>query len=211
MPSSSVEFERVVLASGNVRKLRELQALLADWPHELVSQAEFDVPEPVEDGLTFLENALIKARNAARATGLPAIADDSGLAVDFLDGAPGIRSARYAGPDASDEDNNRKLLAALRGVAPEQRGAQFVSVMVFVRHRDDPVPVVAQGLWRGRVTDAPRGTNGFGYDPLFLVPGRGCTAAELEPAAKNRISHRALAVGRLHDGLIERERPPAGA
>ncbi len=197
-------FGRVVLASGNAGKLRELRSLLADWPHALVSQAEFDVPEAVEDGLTFLENALIKARNAAAATGLPAIADDSGLAVDALGGAPGIYSARYAGKQGDDAANNARLLAELEGVPASGRGACFVCVMVFLRHPHDPVPVVAEGLWRGSLIDAPRGENGFGYDPLFLVPDLGRTAAELEPAQKNRRSHRAQAARRLHDALLAR-------
>jgi len=200
---------RVVLASGNAGKLRELQALLADWPHALVSQRALGVEEVEETGKTFLENALIKARNAAAVSGLAAIADDSGLAVDALGGAPGIFSARYAGAEGDDAANNAKLLAALEAVPREARGASFVCVMVFLHHPEDPVPVVAQGLWRGRILDAPRGANGFGYDPLFLVPGHDRTAAELEPAVKNRVSHRALAAGRLHEALIERERDSA--
>jgi len=201
--------DRVVLASGNAGKLRELQALLADWPHALVSQRALGVEEVEETGKTFLENALIKARNAAAVTGLAAIADDSGLAVDALGGAPGIFSARYAGAQGDDAANNAQLLAALEAVPPEARGASFVCVMVFMHHPEDPVPVVAQGLWRGCILDAPRGANGFGYDPLFLVPGHELTAAELAPAVKNRFSHRALAACRLHDALIERERDTA--
>lgn len=188
---------QLVVASRNAKKLRELQPLLADLGLNLRSIGEFGTEDVEETAPTFVENALIKARHACRLSGLPAIADDSGLEVDILDGAPGVRSARYAGEPSDDQANNRKLLAALHGVSPEQRSARFVCVMVYLRHADDPVPVIAQGLWQGRILDAPRGEHGFGYDPLFWVPDHACSAAELDAAVKNRISHRGQAVAQL--------------
>lgn len=193
---------RVVLASGNRGKLKELQHRLDGIGLALHSQAEFDVPEAAETGLTFVENALIKARNAARHSGLPAIADDSGLSVDVLDGRPGIYSARFAGEAAGDADNNRKLLELLRDVPEERRGAEFFCALVLLRHPADPCPVICEGRWRGRILEAPRGHNGFGYDPLFWVPERHCSSAELPPEEKNRISHR----GQALTALIERLR-----
>ncbi len=191
----------VVLASRNPKKLAEMQALLAPlgWNVHLV--AEFTDEAAAETASTFIENALLKARHAARISGLPAIADDSGLEVDALNGAPGVRSARYAGDDATDDANNRRLLTALRDVADQQRGARFVSVIVLLRHPDDPTPLIAQGLWRGCIVREPKGTNGFGYDPLFFVPDQGCTAAELTAEIKNRISHRARASAVLTEAL----------
>ncbi len=184
----------MVLASGNAGKLREFSRLLAEFEFELVAQSEFGLAEAVEDGLSFVENAIIKARHASAGSGLPALADDSGIAVDHLDGAPGICSARFAGEGAGDEANLRLLLRRLEGLPAEARGAAFHCALVLVRHARDPVPVIAEGVWRGRVLDAPRGDGGFGYDPIFLVPSLGLSAAELSAARKNRLSHRARAV-----------------
>ncbi len=186
-----------VLASRNPKKLREMQALLEPLGIALRAVSEFSDEEPDETAPSFVENALIKARHACRVSGLPAIADDSGLEVAALDGAPGVRSARYAGTGADDAANNRKLLAALQGVPAERRGARFVCTMVYLRHPDDPVPLIAQGLWSGHIVDIPSGTNGFGYDPLFRVDEHGCTSAELAPELKNRISHRGRAAAEL--------------
>ena len=185
----------IVLASHNAGKLKELQAMLGDRFH-VRSVAEFSQEAPEETGLSFIENAILKARHAARVSGLPALADDSGLAVDYLGGAPGIHSARYAG-NGDDAANNSKLLQALQDVPDAQRGAQFVCALALVQHADDPLPVVCEGLWRGRILHAPQGANGFGYDPLFWVDAHQCSSAELAPALKNRISHRALAMAQL--------------
>ncbi|WP_120994868.1 RdgB/HAM1 family non-canonical purine NTP pyrophosphatase [Stutzerimonas urumqiensis] len=182
----------LVLASHNAGKLKELQAMLGDRM-TVRSVGEFSQVEPEETGLSFIENAILKARNAARVSGLPALADDSGLAVDALGGAPGIYSARYAG-GAGDAANNAKLLDALQGVPDEQRGAQFVCALALVRHADDPLPILCEGLWPGRILHAAQGAHGFGYDPLFWVPEAGCSSAELDPREKNRISHRARAM-----------------
>lgn len=187
--------QRVVLASGNKGKLKELGAILAELDMQVHSQAEFNVTEAEETGLSFVENALLKARNAARQTGLPALADDSGLCVDALRGAPGIYSARYAGAHASDSDNNAKLLASLAG--EENRRAHFHCALVFVLHADDPAPVICEGIWAGEIVDQPRGDNGFGYDPLFYIPELNCCSAQLPPAQKNRLSHRGQAVTQL--------------
>ncbi|KAF0190712.1 MAG: dITP/XTP pyrophosphatase [Gammaproteobacteria bacterium] len=184
----------VVLATSNRGKLAELRALLAPLGIEVRAQAEFGVPEAAETGLTFVENALIKARNAARHCGLPAIADDSGLEVDALHGAPGIYSSRYAGDEATDQDNCRKLLEDLRDVAEPERHARFQCLMVLLESATDPTPVISQGTWEGRILLAPRGTGGFGYDPLFYVPTHDCASAELAPADKNRLSHRGQAL-----------------
>ena len=191
--------QTVVLASGNAGKLKELNRILGPLDMTLVSQAEYDVPEVPEDGLSFVENAIIKARAAAAHTGLPAIADDSGLEVDYLKGAPGIHSARYSGQ--GDAANNTKLLRALEGVPEDQRSARFQCVLVFMRHAQDPTPIVCQGSWEGRILLEPRGEQGFGYDPLFYVPDQGRSSAELEPAVKNRISHRARASALLLEAL----------
>jgi len=190
---------RIVLASGNAGKLRELGGILAPLGFTLLSQSEFDVPEVEENGLSFVENAIIKARAAARHSHLPAIADDSGLEVDFLDGAPGIHSARWSG--AGDAGNNAKLLAALGDLPQEQRSARFQCALVYMRHALDPMPLVCQGSWEGRIAFEPHGEGGFGYDPLFFVPDRGCTSAELPPEVKNRISHRARASAALVGAL----------
>lgn len=187
----------IVLASGNRGKLAELTEILAELPITLRAQSEFEVSAVEETGSTFVENAIVKARHAALESGRAAIADDSGIVVPVLEGAPGIRSARYAGEDASDEDNVQKLLGALEGVGTAERGCCFVCVMVYMRHPTDPLPLVASGVWWGRVLEAPRGTQGFGYDPVFLVPEAQCTAAELAPARKNVLSHRAQASRQL--------------
>jgi XTP/dITP diphosphohydrolase len=193
---------QVVLASGNAGKLRELARILAPLKLELVPQSEFDVPEVEETGLTFVENAILKARAAALHTSLPAIADDSGLEVDALDGAPGIYSARYAtGGDAA---NNAKLLEALAGVPVDKRTARFQCVLVYLRHAKDPTPLVCSGSWEGRILEQPGGTGGFGYDPLFFVPDYGCSAAELTPDVKNAVSHRAQASAQLFEALSKR-------
>lgn len=192
---------RLVLASSNRGKLAELQPLLAGAGYELVPQAELGVSDAVEDGRSFIENALIKARHACLATGLPALADDSGIVVDALDGAPGLLSARYAGLHGDAGANNRKLLAALQGVPQSRRTARFVAVIVLLRSADDPLPLVAQGVWEGRVLEAPRGAGGFGYDPLFFDPLLGRGAAELEAELKNRVSHRGRALAALRELL----------
>lgn len=195
--ASTTQAEQLVLASGNQGKIAELQVLLDELGVEVCSQAAFAVPKAEESAATFVENALIKARNAAQHAGLPAVADDSGLCVDALDGAPGVRSARYAGVDGDDAANNAKLLAALEGVPPARRTAHFHSTVVFVRHVDDPAPLVAQGDWHGRILMAPRGAAGFGYDPLFWIEAEGATSAELAPGHKNAISHRGQAMQQL--------------
>ena len=192
---------KLVLASGNKGKLAELRELLGDLGIELVAQGELGVGEVEETGLTFVENALLKARHAAVATGLPALADDSGLIVDALGGAPGLYSARYAGSPTDDAANNAKLLHELRDVPADRRGARFYAVLVLLRHPADPQPLVAEGAWEGAIADAPRGGNGFGYNPVFLDPRHGLTAAEMEPALKNRLSHRAQALAKLRELL----------
>ena len=192
---------KLVLASNNPGKLREMLALLAPLGHEVIAQADLGIGEAEEPHDTFLENALAKARHASRAAGLPALADDSGLCVDALGGAPGVHSAYFAGREGDratrDARNNAKLLASLGG----QRKAHYRCVMALVRHADDPEPLIAEGTWEGEIACAPRGANGFGYDPLFLVPGRGMTAAELSDEEKNRLSHRARAAARLAELL----------
>ncbi len=191
----------VVLASRNAKKLVELQALLDPLGFHLRLLSDFCDGAADETAPSFIENALLKARHAAIASGLPAIADDSGLEVDALNGAPGVQSARYAGAHGDDQANNAKLVQALHGLPDARRGARFVCALAFLRHKDDPVPVTAQGLWRGRILTAPRGECGFGYDPLFYVAEHGKTSAELAPALKNRISHRARAAAQLMSAL----------
>ncbi len=188
---------RVVLASGNRGKLREIQALLASHRVRVLPQSAFAVAEIEETAPTFVENALLKARNAARFTGLPALADDSGLEVEALGGAPGVYSARYAGPGASDAANNAKLLEALADFGEEERRARFRCVLVFVRHALDPSPIIAEGSWEGVIAKEPRGEGGFGYDPVFYLPELGRTAAELAPQEKNALSHRGQALRKL--------------
>ena len=192
---------RLVLASGNAGKLAELRALLAGTGVELVAQSQLGVEEVEETGLSFVENALLKARHAARATGLPALADDSGLCVDLLGGAPGLYSARYAGIHGDSAANNAKLLRELEGIEPLRRSAHFHAVIVLLRHATDPQPLIAEGTWPGLILDAPRGEAGFGYDPVFLDTGLGLSAAELDPALKNRISHRGRALAQLRERL----------
>ncbi|MDT0633768.1 RdgB/HAM1 family non-canonical purine NTP pyrophosphatase [Spectribacter hydrogenoxidans] len=189
--------KKLVLASSNAGKLAELQAMLDGRGIEVLPQSAFDVPDAPETAPTFVENALIKARHVAGATGLPALADDSGLCVDALDGAPGVHSARYAGEHGNDEANNAKLLSALSGLDPNQREAHFHCTVVLVRHAEDPDPAIAQGRWAGRILDIPRGEGGFGYDPLFWVPAESASAAELAPEHKNHVSHRGQAMRAL--------------
>jgi XTP/dITP diphosphohydrolase len=191
--------KKLVLASGNAGKLREFGQLLAPFDFEVLPQSAFNVPEAEEPHVTFVENALAKARHAARLTGLPALADDSGLCVSALGGAPGVYSARFAGEPKSDQRNNEKLVADLQGKA--DRRAHYVAVLVFVHHADDPQPIIAEGEWHGEIVDSPRGEGGFGYDPYFLVPELGKTVAELPHEEKNRRSHRGQALARLIEKL----------
>lgn len=190
--------KKIVLASNNAGKLREFGQLLATIDIEVLPQAQFNIPEAEEPHVTFVENALAKARHAAKLTGLPALADDSGICVSALGGAPGVFSARFAGEPKSDERNNQKLIADLQGKT--DRRAHYVAVLVFVHHADDPQPIICEGEWHGAIIDTPRGSGGFGYDPYFLVPDLNQTAAEISAAEKNRRSHRGKAL-RL---LIER-------
>ena len=192
---------KVVLASDNPGKLAELTSLLADTGFVCVSQGAFGVSSAEETGSTFVENALLKARHAAASTGLCAIADDSGLAVDHLKGAPGVHSARYSGVDATDEENREFLLAALAGVPADQRTARFHSVVVYLRHAKDPIPIICHGHWSGTIALKPRGSGGFGYDSLFLADGCSQTAAELTADKKNSLSHRAQALVSLVGAL----------
>ena len=198
---------RVVLASGNPGKVREFQHMLADTGVELEPQTDHRVTPPPEEAVTFVENALAKARHATRETGLPAIADDSGLEVDALDGAPGVHSARYAGEHGDDAENNAKLLQELAGIAAARRTARYRAVLVFLRGPEDPAPIIAEGTWNGRIAEEPRGAGGFGYDPLFeLDDGR--TAAELPAEEKNLVSHRGRALAELRrrlDALTARD------
>lgn len=189
--------QKIVLASGNQGKIAELQQQLGDSGYQIIAQSAFDTPEIEETGLSFVENAILKARNACLHSGLPAIADDSGLEVDALQGRPGIYSARFAGTNASDADNNQHLLALLNDVPESQRLARFQCLLVFMRHHQDPTPQIFQGSWQGRILTAPQGDNGFGYDPLFFVPEQNCSSAQLAPALKNKISHRGQAMRQL--------------
>jgi len=191
----------IVLASSNAGKVREFSQLLGGLQLAVVPQSQFNVADADETGLTFVENAILKARNAAQHTRLPAIADDSGLEVDALHGAPGIYSARYAGPKASDSENLEKLLGMLNDVPEAQRGARFQCVLVYLRHALDPTPLICQGTWEGRILTHPRGANGFGYDPVFFVPTHQCSAAELPPELKNSLSNRGQALRQLLAGL----------
>jgi len=191
--------QRLVLASNNAGKLKEFAQLLAPIGFELHPQGEFDVPEAEEPFGTFVENALAKARHASRLTGLPALADDSGVCVNALGGAPGVYSARFAGEPKSDARNSEKLVADLAQYA--DKSAYYYCVLVYVRHADDPQPVIADGMWRGEIIDTPRGSNGFGYDPYFLIPALGQTTAELDPAVKNAHSHRGQALRALVEKL----------
>ncbi len=195
---------RIVLASNNPGKVREISQLLAPLKLEVVPQTELGVAEVEETGLTFVENAILKARNAAGHTGLAAIADDSGLEVDALHGAPGIHSARYAGANGNDRANITRLLEELLDVPEAQRTARFQCLMVYLRHAGDPTPIICQGTWEGRVLFAPRGANGFGYDPVFFVPTHNCSAAELPADVKNQLSHRGQALHKLLEALRSR-------
>ncbi len=195
--SENISDAKIVLASGNAGKVREIHQLLAKQQISVISQSEFDTPEAEETGLTFVENAILKARNAALHCGLPAIADDSGIEVDALKGQPGIYSARFAGPDCNDQDNNRRLLELLEDVPEAQRTARFQCVLVYLRHAEDPTPIICQGTWGGIILRAPQGENGFGYDPLFWLPEQNCTSADLAPEIKNQLSHRGQALRQL--------------
>jgi len=200
-----VQRRRLIVATGNQGKLREFRALLADLPYELLGLGELGVAAPEETGASFLDNALLKARHAAAAAGNEAaMADDSGLEVDALRGAPGIHSARYAGAGASDADNNAKLMHALAGIPHEARAARYRCALVLVRGAADPAPLIAEGVWEGLIVDAPQGAGGFGYDPYFWLPELGLTAAQLDLAAKNRLSHRGIALRSLRDQLAAR-------
>jgi XTP/dITP diphosphohydrolase len=193
--------EQIVLASNNPGKVREINQLLASQQISVLAQKEFDIPDAVEDGLSFVENAIKKARHAARLSGLPAIADDSGIEVDALHGAPGIYSARYAGTGASDQANLEKLLAELAEVPENARSARFQCLMVYMRHAEDPTPIICQGTWEGSILFEPRGDNGFGYDPVFHVPTHDCSSAELPAEVKNSLSHRGQALHKLLEEL----------
>lgn len=189
--------QKLVLASGNRGKLKEFNDLLNNCGFDVHAQSEFSLKSAEETGLTFVENALLKARHVCANTGLPALADDSGIEVDALHGAPGIYSARFAGADASDSDNNRKLLAELQAIPDAQRTARYHCILVLMRHAKDPTPLICHGSWEGEILHEPVGDGGFGYDPLFFVPTHNCSAAQLEKAEKNRISHRAIALQTL--------------
>lgn len=186
--------KKIVLASGNAGKVRELNHMMAGFDVEIVPQTQFKIAEAIEDGLSFVENAIIKARHAAKLTGLPAIADDSGIEVDALNHAPGLYSARYSGEGANDQKNNDKMLRELTGVPEAKRTARYQCVLVFMRDGNDPMPMIAQGSLEGRILESPRGTGGFGYDPIFWLPDHGCAAAEITLDEKNKISHRAKAM-----------------
>jgi len=192
-----VKLRRIVVATGNRGKLTEIRDVLAGTGIELIAQSELGISDADETGATFVENALIKARHASRASGLPALGDDSGICVDALGGAPGLISARYAGPHGDSAANIAKLLGALEGIEDAQRSAHFHCTIVLLRSADDPAPLIAEGRWHGRILHAPRGTQGFGYDPIFFDPALGKGAAELDPDVKNRISHRGQALARL--------------
>ena len=192
-----LSMHKIVLASGNQGKLREFQDLLGGCGFAVVPQSDFFSESAAETGLTFVENAIIKARYACAKTGLPALADDSGIEVDALNGRPGIYSARYAGEAAQDADNNAKLLQELTGIPSEKRTARYHAVLAFMRHAEDPTPILCHGTWEGIILQEPRGQGGFGYDPLFFVPSHGCASAELAKEEKNRISHRAKAMQEL--------------
>lgn len=193
--------QKIVLATGNQGKVKELNQMLAQADIQIIAQTELNVSEADETGLTFVENAILKARNACAQTGLPAIADDSGLEVDYLKGAPGIYSARYAGSQATDQDNLNKLLDTLKGVPEAERTARFQCVLVYLRHEDDPTPLICQGTWHGRITTDASGSNGFGYDPVFWVEEQNCTSADLPPETKNKLSHRGQALAQLQRQL----------
>ena len=193
--------KRIILASNNPGKVREIQQLLTGCGVEIVPQSDLDIADVAETGLTFVENAILKARHAATLAGLPAMADDSGLEVDALNGAPGIYSARYAGPGSSDTDNNTRLLRELKDIPEGQRSARFQCVIVYMRHAKDAMPLLCTGTWEGRILPEAKGRHGFGYDPLFYVPTHQCASAELPPDVKNQISHRARALQALREAF----------
>ncbi|BCD97946.1 RdgB/HAM1 family non-canonical purine NTP pyrophosphatase [Marinagarivorans cellulosilyticus] len=193
--------QTLVLASGNAGKLREFNDLLGTLGFDVKAQSAYNVPEAIEDGLSFVENAIIKARNACEVSGLPALADDSGIEVDALNGAPGIYSARYAGPDANDSNNNAALLKALENTPKGKRSARYQCVLVFMRHAQDPTPLICQGSWEGEILVEPEGNGGFGYDPIFWVPSHNMAAAQLDKNEKNKISHRGKALKLLIEAL----------
>jgi len=201
--------QEIVLASDNAGKLKEINALLHASDFVVVGQASLGVPGADETGGTFIENAILKARNASQYTGRPALADDSGLEVDALDGAPGVHSARFAGSDATDARNVAKLLSSLDGVPREQRGARFLCVMVYLRQAGDATPLICQGTWEGRIAEQGRGDNGFGYDPVFWVTQENRTAAELDSGLKNRLSHRGQALRAMVAQLVQMSRQPS--
>ncbi|MFV2031895.1 MAG: RdgB/HAM1 family non-canonical purine NTP pyrophosphatase [Gammaproteobacteria bacterium] len=193
--------KKLVLASGNQAKLKELSSLLEALGYQLYPQAHFGVPEVPETGATFVENAIIKARNAAQHTGLAALADDSGIEVDALNGAPGVYSARFSGADATDDSNNALLVEKLRDIPSDQRTARYRAVIVYMRHAGDPSPIICEGCWGGLIQLEPAGEGGFGYDPYFYLPDQGCTSAELSAEEKNRLSHRGQALRQLLESL----------
>lgn len=197
--------KKIVIASGNAGKLREFQALLAPLAYEVHTQAELGVQDVPETGTTFVENAIIKARNAAEHTGLPAIADDSGIEVDALDGAPGVYSARFSEPNATDDKNNALLVEKLKNVPENKRTARYRAVLVYMRHAKDPSPLICEGSWEGIIQLEPQGDNGFGYDPYFYLPTHGCTSAMLSKEEKNAISHRGKALKQLLDKMKKLE------
>lgn len=194
----------VVLASSNAGKIKELQDMLADLGVVVIPQQELSIPDVEETGLCFVENAILKARNAAQLSGKPAIADDSGLEVDLLDGQPGIYSARYGGEDATDSSNNQKLLEQLGDAPLEKRSARYQCIIIYMRHANDPTPIICQGSWEGHIALEPRGEGGFGYDPLFYLQDLDCHAAEMDKTHKNRISHRGKATAQLLEQLRQR-------
>ena len=189
--------KKIVLASGNAGKVREINKLFVGSGIEVIPQTDLNVPEVPETGTTFVENAIIKARYAAEVTGLPAISDDSGIEVDALDSRPGVYSARYAGEDATDERNNNLMLKELQGVPEAERTARYQCLIVFMRSQTDPVPIITQGSWEGRILEAPQGDGGFGYDPIFYVPAHDCSGGELALDVKNTLSHRAIALNAM--------------
>lgn len=195
--------QKIVLASNNKGKLREFNDMFANMSINVLPQSEFNIEEVEETGLSFVENAILKARNAALHSGLPAIADDSGIEVDALQGAPGIYSARFAGVGASDADNLKKLLKELEGVPTAERSARFQCLLVYMRHANDPTPIICQGTWEGVILEAPQGENGFGYDPVFFVPEQNCSSAQLDANVKNSISHRGKALQLLSKQLVK--------
>ena len=199
--------KQIVLATRNAGKLAEMQALLAPLEWKLRPISDFTDDSAEEPAPSFVENAILKARHATLVSGLPAIADDSGIEVDALEGRPGVRSARYAGKEASDSANNQLLLRELKGIPDERRGARYVCVMVYLRHADDPTPIVSQAIWRGTILHNPKGSGGFGYDPLFYVPDQKASAAELDAAVKNRLSHRGKAAKHLYSLLHDATGP----